>query len=93
MDDDLVGKTKLNVVAYGDELNSVELTAAAVAQDDEDPERRESFVLEFPDGITESWLKNIQYRRPDAELAQDGTGRPRKGHHTWIRNPLFDLPR
>jgi hypothetical protein len=93
IDDDLVGKTQLNVVVYGNELNSVELTAASVDQDDEDPERRESFTLEFPDGITEAWLKNIQYRRPDTELAQDGTGRPRKGRHTWIRNPLFELPR
>ena len=82
MDDDLVGKTQLNVVAYGSELNSVELTCASVAEGNEDSERRETVTLEFADGITKAWLKNIQYRRPDAELAQDGTGRPRKGRHT-----------
>ena len=82
MDDDLLGKTQLNVVAYGAELRSIELTSASVDQDDENPEKPEFIVLEFPDGITESWLKNIQYRRPDAELAQDGTGRPRKARRT-----------
>lgn len=80
MDDSLVGKTELVVVAYGSELNSVELRATDDKQDDSDEVK--TVVLEFPDGITEEWLKNVQYRRPDAELAQDGTGRPRKGRHT-----------
>ena len=81
MDDDLVDKTELRVVAYGSELNSVELTTRAV-EEAEGSEKCEVTVVEFPDGITEAWVKNIQYRHPDTELAQDGTGRPRKGRHT-----------
>ena len=82
MDDDLIGQTKLYVVAYGSELNSVELTAVPVEEEPEASPIRKVCVLEFEDGLTEGWVENIQYRCPDAELAQDGTGRPRKGRHT-----------
>ena len=77
MDDDLVGKTAVYANVYGGEMNSVELTAIQPSSED-----AKVLVLNWEDGISQEWVNKIQLRRPDAELAQDGTGRPRKGRHT-----------
>jgi hypothetical protein len=77
MDDDLVGRIAIYANVYGSEMNSVELTATQPSNQD-----AKVLVLNWENGISQDWVNKIQLRRPDAELAQDGTGRPRKGRHT-----------
>lgn len=56
-----------------DELQHVEVVSR-VSDVDSDT----CMSLRFEDGVSEGWLNNIQLRRRDAALANDGSGRPLK---------------
>ena len=69
----LVGKKEVWVTVADDELQGVELIAS-----DEESTATKKVSLTFEDGVSEEWLKGVQLRRSDAELAQDGSGRELK---------------